>query len=548
MNQRSLTSSLCLTGLLACLVAAPGCDEDDSSVTGDEQDATSTAVDDTFGKSIIAGGCSVKIQKTGKTVKTKGTGGTCPTTVTGVLDVLKADAKVKTHVYAVSEEGDLSPGKNTPYRFVVAVDLGDGKAEKLFLSVLGSGAGVGEDFIEVMGFNEKKGVYVFYDLEDGKWNQIGDGSMVKTDADSQHDAPAFRCQGCHKTGTPLMKELHDSWMNWNSTWFSMGDPGSTQELFKRLFNAKERADDLELLIIAGTKTAVKTRVDKAVKEKNLAPMLKQLMCDIGEPSLIAAHSKNSKRTGTVETFSSMVPTAIMLNPLFQPPRTGTGSEKGLDNFVNMSVPSLSSIRIDSTSYVKALTTIGQTIGGQKGDAMFPMSNPEMSWSDIQVVQELASRNLIDKDLVTDVLMTDFTVSNFSKARCDLAATLPKNWTSADDLKTQWSAALGSSSVRGAKGLKKRIDDKADFDKHAATVETYVKSCVDRGTADKDGYALDMLKIMSQRRAEFTERYEQIVESDFLLPGDNLKSVPHANRLSATTCKIEGQSTKFVGEE
>lgn len=547
MNYRSLTTSLCLTGLLASLAALPGCDEDDSTTTGDEQDATSS-IDDTFTKSILAGGCSIKVQKTGKTSKTKGTGGKCPTTVTGVLDVLKADTKVKTHVYAVSEEGDLTPGKNTPYRFVVAVDLGDGKAEKLFLSVLGSGAGVSDDFIEVMGFNEKKGAYVFYDLEDGAWNQIGDGTMVKTDADSQHDAPAFRCQGCHKTGTPLMKELHDSWMNWNSTWFSMGDPGGTQELFKRLFSAKERADDLELLVIAGTKTAVKTRVDKAVKEKNLAPMLKQLMCDIGEPSLIAAHMKNSKRTPTVETFSSMVPTSILLNPLFQSPRTGTGTQKGLDNIVNMSIPSLSSVKIDSASYVKAIGTIGQTIGGARGDAMFPMSSPEMSWSDIQVVQELFSRNLIDKDLVTDVLMTDFTVSTFSKARCDLAATLPKNWTNADDLRTQWATALKSSSVRGAKGLKARLDNKTDFDTHAKTVDTYIKSCVDRSNAEKDAYAVDLLKIMSQRRAEFADRYEPVVESDFLLPGDNLKSVPHANRLSATTCKIEGQSTKFVGEE
>ena len=539
---------LLVTGFAALALALPACDETETE-TGDEQNATSL-LNDALTSTVLAGGCTVQVR--GKAQKTKGTGGKCPTTLTGVLDAIEADTKLKMNVFVVSEEGDLGKGKATPYRFVVAVDPGDGKAEKLFISVLGSGQGISEDFIEVMAFNDKKGVYVYYDIEDGGWVQKGDGSQVKTDAPANGAEPAFACIGCHTSGQPIMKELHDSWANWSSTWFSMPDPNSDQALFKRLFSKVKRGDDLELLVIAGTKASTKTRVDKGIKDKKVGALAKQLMCDIGEPSLIASHSKNSKRIGKVETFSSMLPTSIVLNNLLKTPSTGTGPQKGLDNVVNMTVPSLSSMRIDAASYVKAVETIKQTIGGEAGDAMFPMSSPEKSFADIALVQELVTRKLLDADVIADALMTDFTVSTFSEVRCDLAATLPKNWTSVDDLRAQWITSLGTSTLRGAAGLKGRLESKTDIEAHSAKAETYVKACNTRGSsavaADKDAYALDLLTIMSQRRAEFTETYERIVESDMLLPGDNLNSQPHAKRLNATTCTIENASAKFVGED
>ncbi|MFO0614610.1 MAG: hypothetical protein U0414_18640 [Polyangiaceae bacterium] len=530
---------LCTVVAGAAALSGAGCEV---AETGDEQDATA-ALDDAFSKSALAGGCSVKNVKTGKTVKTKGTKGACPKTVTGILDILQNDTKNKLHTYVVSEQGD-QPAKTTPYRFVIAVEVNGAPAEKLFLSVLGTGEAVSEDFMEVIAFNEKKGAYVFYDLDANGWSMEGDGTMVKTDA-VNNDAP-FRCINCHKTGAPLMKELHDSWGNWFSTWFTPGDPMSADALFKRLFDNKERADDLEGFIINGTKAHAKTRVDKAVKEKNLKPIMTQLMCDVGEPSIIQAHSKNSKRLGTVETFSSMVPSAIVLNNFFKVPATGTGTEDGLTG-LGLSIPSLSSLKVDSAAYVKAIGTIGQKINGQAGDTIFPMSSPEKSFSDFMVIEDLMGRGLLDKDVVADALMVDFTVSTFSKARCDLAETLPANWTSADDLKTQWSAALATSSVRGAKGLKARLDNKTDTDAHAATLDKFVSACNARGTADKNAWALDLLKVVSQRRVEFAEVYGDVIESPWLIPTDSLKSVAHKSRLNGTTCVLEDQTKPFVGE-
>lgn len=546
-SMRAISHLLVVCGAAGLLgLSATGCEEE--PVTGDEQDASSS-VDDAFAKTILKGGCAVKVMKTGRTVKTTGTKGKCPTTLTGLLDAIAADSNAKPHVYVVSEQGDGAPSTkvdgNTPYRFVIAVETKDRTADKLFISALGSGDGVSDDFVEVMSFNEKKGVYAFYDLQDGTWVQEGDGTQVPTEALGA-EAP-FRCIGCHTTGQPLMKELHDSWGNWSSTWFSMQDSGSSDPLYRRLFDAVERADDLEMHIIAGTKAATATRVAKAKKEGNLKPLLTQLMCDVGEPSLIGAHSKSSTRVGTVSTFSSMLPTSILLNNMFKTPQTGTGPQDGMDDILAMNIPSLSSARVDSASYVKALDTIKQKIGGQTGDTMFPMSSPEKSFADFQVIQELFAQNLLDKDVIADALMTDFTVSTFSTSRCGLADSIPENWTDAADLKTQWAANLGSSSARGAAGLKARLETSDDFAAHEATVEKYIAACVARNNTEKEPYAVDLLKVISQRRVEFKEHYEQVVESDWLIPTDNLGSKARAIRLNGTTCQIENQSEKFVGE-
>jgi hypothetical protein len=551
MNSKSAISHLLVVcgaaGLLG--LSATGCEEE--TVTGDEQDA-SASVDDVFAKTVLKGGCSVKVMRTGNTVKTTGTKGKCPTTLTGVLDAIAADKNNVPHVYVVSEQGDGAPGTkvdgNTPYRFVIAVETKGRTADKLFISVLGSGDGVSDDFVEVMSFNEKKGVYAFYDLQNGKWVQEGDGSQVPTEALGA-EAP-FRCIGCHTTGQPLMKELHDSWGNWNSTWFSMQDSGTSDALYRRLFDAVERADDLEGHIIAGTKAGSKTRITKAKKEKNLKPLLTQLMCDVGEPSLIGVHSKSSTRIGTVSTFSSMVPTSILLNNMLKTPQTGTGPQDGMDDILAMNIPSLSSVRVEAASYVKALGTIKQKVGGQTGDAMFPFFSPEKSFADFQIIQELFAQNLVDKDVVADALMTDFTVSTFSAPRCALAETIPDNWTDAADLKSQWAANLGSSSLRGAAGLKARLEKSDDFATHEAAVETYIKACTTRASGsatEKDAFALDLLKVVSQRRTEFKEHYEQVVESEWLIPTDNLGSKSGGIRLNATTCKTENQTAKFVGE-
>lgn len=509
--------------------------ENDEAVASNEGAALSASkLDDSAATLLLAGGCSVADMG-----RTSGSGGACPTTVSGILDLLPQD---KTQVFVVSEKGDLPKDSDTTYRFVIASDNG---GLPVFVAAVGDKK-LDEEGAEVIGFSPSLQAFVFYKVEGNRWVRKGDGTQIKSTTDGT-DQP-FECARCHSTGAPLMKELHDSWGNWDSTWFSMEKPQGANALFSRLFDKKVIADQLEKKIIDAMHLHSKGRVARAVKDGELKGVLTQLMCEVGEPSLIGAHSKSGDRIGGVKSGSTMLPTAIVMNQFFVPPRTGgTGTELGLEQSLALKVPSLGDLGsgLDARAYMKAIDDNGQTIGGKKGDTMFPMTSPEKSYADIDAVQELLRQKLIDQDIVADVLMTDFTVSSFSKVRCDLAQTLPKSWKSPDELRRTWSKALGNSQLRGAKGLRARLSKKSDTNDAEKKLEAFAKACKSRPAAD---LTTDLVKIVSQRRVEFAARYQNIIESTWLVPQDELGSAPNAIRLSGTTCEIEDTSEPFVGEE
>jgi hypothetical protein len=345
-----------------------------------------------------------------------------------------------------------------------------------------------------------------------------------------------------------MKELHDSWANWTSTWFSVVDPNSPDATFKRLFGQVSLADDLELHILQSQHLHSKGRVQRAKTSSDLKGVLSQLFCDVGEGTLIAAHFRNGNRFGEVETRSTMLPGAFVLSPLFRAPRTGgTGIELGLEQSLGLSLPTIDGLGVDPTAYKNALGRFGSAIGGKTGDAIFPMNGPEKSYADIDAVQELLRQKLIDTDFVADVLMTDFTTPAFSASRCALAQELPASWKDPADLKAQFQEKLAKSTKRGAKGLAARLRKANDLKDHTAALDAYGKACSARQTKEPAAFTEDTLRILSQRRAEFLETYASLVESDSLLPSDNLGSKPGALRFSGTTCNLEKESASFVGE-
>lgn len=549
--------------LPACSGEATPVEDDGTSV----DDLTAAGVpSDTFLTNVLGSAkCTVLVK--GKKISAK-KGGACPTTLTQVLDVLEgktaaaaapapsasgsaspagpAASVVPPNVFVVSELAD-KPGADTTYRFVLSGGAGVAP-EKLYIASFSSGRGSPQDGTEIMAWSEKIQAFVFWKEKGGLWERMGDGTMVPSQAKGIR--PTFQCATCHTSGGPLMKELHDSWANWTSTWLTVTDPKSSDAAFNRMFSKVTRADTMELNIIASEHLHVKGRIDRAKAEPTgLKGVATQLFCDVGEGTLIASHSKNSQRFGAVQGFSSMLPGALVVNPLFRAPRTGgTGVELGLEGNLGLSLPTVDSLSIDSKAYADALAKNGQKISGQLGDALFPMNGPEKSYADIDAVQELLRQKLVDKDFVADVLMTDFTTPAFSKIRCGLADALPDTWTSPADLKTKLAANLDKSAARGAKGLSARLKKADDLADHTKTLEAYGKACSDRKTASVADFTTDTVKMLSQRRTEFLESYGQLVESDALIPTDNLRSVSNGTRFNGTTCVIEPSTAKFVGEE
>jgi len=567
-RKSTLVSLLALSTAALAGFVLPACSAEADAVPEDEESVDNLTVanvpQDTFLTNVLGKSkCTVVVK--GKKITAR-TGSVCPTTLAQVLDVLEgkgatAAAPAPTgsgsaapapsgatvtppNVFVVSELAD-KPSLENGYRFVLSGGAGVAP-EKLYLASFTSGRGAPQDGVEIIAWSEPIKAFVYWKSNAGKWERKGDGTQIP--AQAKGAAPAFECASCHTSGGPIMKELHDSWANWTSTWLTVTDPKSPDATFNRMFSKVKRADDMEIHIIASEHLHVKGRIDRAKAEGKLKGIATQLFCDVGEGTLIAAHSKNSQRFGAVQGFSSMLPGAFVVSPLFRAPRTGTGTELGLEDNLGMSLPTIDGLSIDSKGYSDALAKNAQKISGQPGDAIFPMNGPEKSYADIDAVQELLRQKLVDKDFVADVLMTDFTTPAFSDIRCGLAESLPDTWTSPDDLKTKLAANLSRSGARGAKGLAARLAKPTDLADHTKTLEAYGKACADRKTANAADFTGDQVKMLSQRRVEFVKTYHQLVESDALIPTDNLGSRSNANRFNGTTCVIEAATAKFVGED
>lgn len=481
-----------------------------------------TALDDPFAKVVLAGGAG-----TGK----------CANTSDLVLARLKASAGGADKVFVVSERADEGK-KTTDYRFVVAQATSKSNAEELFVSVLGSPAdGIAQDFMEVMSFSKTKGAYVYYALGDGgKWTLKGDGTMVNPGTKS-----SLECANCHTSGGPNFKELQLPWNNWNSFSFSMPSPPEQAASFAALFGRKSGAESLEGIIVSGDKLWAKSRVDAALAGKapgqSLKTLLKSVMCEVGEPNLVSNKSKNAARFDPLSPPSTLnVPPSMLVNQVLS-----SAGEVGYSSLGGMTFAKLSGITLKGTDYVAALKAGGQTFDTALGDTIFGLFVPERGFADNMITEELVRRNLLTKDTLADLLVTDFTNPVFSTERCALAATAPAAGADAEAVRVAWVKNLETSTLKGAAALKARLAKTDDFAANQTAIDTFVTACANRAGADGASFAKDITKLASQRRREFNDQFSNLVESPDLLPNDKLKdAVPHAFRLNATTCALEKQ--------
>jgi hypothetical protein len=305
-------------GLLpvAAILSFNGCSAaEDDGAEGEDSALTAGELDDGIAKALFAGNnCQVSMGAGGQASSTGGSGA-CPVTLSAMLAQMKKTGDTP-KVFVVSEEGDR-PSPRTQYRFVIGGRINDAP---FWLATLGSATDSLENGVEAMGFSPTLKAWAYYRVGGPGWVRFGDGSMVKaktpdqiktrqdavnqamearTTAPVSRDNPPFECARCHSTGAPLMKELHDSWANWDSTWFGMEAPKNMSPLFKELFEQRQLADDLEFDIIEGIHLHSDGRVARAQKDGNLAGVLARLMCEGGEPSIIGVHSQSSPRFGNV---------------------------------------------------------------------------------------------------------------------------------------------------------------------------------------------------------------------------------------------------------
>jgi hypothetical protein len=479
-------------------------------------------------QNITAGGaCAVKDAQTGGTLDPSkddtpfarivlASAKKCPTTVTDLMATLKTSAGAPPNVFAVNELGDQTNGKT---RFVVsqqtvAGSTTTGPADFLWSTLEDAPGTISEGFIEVISFSPSRAANVFYKLINGAWTVMGDGTQIVPGG-----AAKVECQACHTSGALNFKELKLPWNNWNSQFDSLKS-APAKGAFATLFKARGDAPILQGIVQNGNVAATKARVDAALQGKrgqSLKSLLRSVMCDVGEPALVSSVSPTAKRTTGEATADKTfeVPNTFFLDDLL--------GEQASARIAGVEVP--------ISGYADAIKANGQTLDGvPQGDTKFQFFAPERSFVDIQVARELLQRNLLTKDMLVDLLMTDFTNPVFSKDRCALADTAPDSGKTSEEIRTAWIKNLGASTLPAAKDLAARLSDTGDLEKHGAAINAFADACLQRAANDGAALARDLVKLQSQRRVEFDRAFHKINESPALLPKDKLGSQPGALHL------------------
>ncbi len=449
----------------------------------------------------------------------------CPTTFT---DVLKTLDKVVPHperrnVFAVDETAN-SP-EAFGHRFVLSQDTGNApivgngtgsagdNTTRIWLAALEAPGApsqprtIAEDFIEVIAFSPSRQANVFYKFFDKKWHLMGDGTQANPATSGQDQK--FFCRNCHATGALNFKELELPWNNWNSARFAMPKPANMAGTMKDLFAHVGDAYVLEKMISGGNRSLVAARISAIMagkrKGESLKTLVRELMCDVGEPTLISSQAAMQK-----VALDNDDPAIVSVPLSFL---AATGLPTNTQHEVDISRP----------LYKAGLVSSGQTVGGVAGDTLFAFFVPKRSFIDEQVGIALVDVKVLDDDTVIDILMTDFPNPVFSAQRCALADTVPEGVTNAASLRKVWIPILNASSKIGAKGLAKRLGATNDTPHHTKVVDDYLAKCEARGASKTEGPKLvtELLRLASQRRLAFVTEFPKINESPALIPKDKL---------------------------
>ena len=336
--------------------------------------------------------------------------GTCPTTAAEVVARLRehdtagceGDPRAGLRTMLVSETAQLT-GKPGGFRTVTVRECGDRPAHNLMMSQLSPSADADSipDDVEIMAFDEARGMFAFYTLTGGVW------SFHDMSADLLAEDSRSRCAQCHGSGGPLMKELDAPWVHWEGD----ADTPGVQPIVDAHDDLGTRSDGIELerLVLTGNEAWIEQWTKDLLVASDVAPLLEPLFCDVELNVGTAARAA----TDPVRFF----PAAALVDDAFD-----TGSFP-LQVSINTAAYA-SVIAANGQRVVDGGTTLTRADGMPATDTFFGGAFVQRSRVSQQFVERLRQIGALDEDFILDVLAVDFTRPVFSPERCELLKFAP----------------------------------------------------------------------------------------------------------------------------
>lgn len=468
-------------------------------------------------------------------------GDDCPQSFSEILKKLhrvrggEADYEECINSMVVSEDSQ-NRGEAGEYRVVTSACGGFGD---VLLSTFGvhkdiTAAGLDSKAVELIGFDESRGIFNYYDVGGGSWNYVGS---------SEHMRKGGRCGGCHVQGGLVMKELHSPWIYWEEFLTTEGLTGE-DGLFANTVDSElgvsilGRHDDLggntmEGMVHDMNSEYVIAKVGR-LKEKLVATGSAEALRELLEPAFCTKEFNLDSLSSEVSADSDF---SVNLDSLMDPRFYCTaGSFCFDDNFME----GVTEPTIQGSDYLAFLESSQSRVGSGKPDTALPLVYIERGDIDSLWVAELVNQNIIDRNTAVAILAVDHTRPIFSAERCGLLGLVTDIDPDAPVSLVDQVWTMLTASVRATEGAKEIRTPEADFAKALASnvqqntrrVANYVNSCSSRDSGD---FLEDMMAVVALNRKEALKA--PVMENKtMLVPTDNQTPHPDA-RLSRLTCEL-----------
>ncbi|MBL4689518.1 MAG: hypothetical protein JKY37_33325 [Nannocystaceae bacterium] len=391
---------------------------------------------------------------------------------------------------------------------------------------------------EVIAFDEEAGVFNYYLAGNGGYEWHGNSIDAATEGGN-------RCGNCHNNGGLIQKELDSPWINWEH----FDEISGTDEFYEKFETQTVRIDgeekeiqlmgrkgsldgaSVENLVEQSTRIYVETGlVPTLLGEKDLAPNVKQLL----EP--LFCTSEINLQTGGSATGGVTFRSDFFLAREFSDSdfNGGIGALKGSGQ-----------VRLSEEQYDAAIERIGQTVKALASagitDTKRRLTYPERSFVDGAITAQLLKVGVMDEDLISDILMVDFTRPLWSDARCELLTEAdsrgafdgmnkPEDIT-AKSIRAGLIAALTDSDLDGATRLVAALENPDDNIDQEKARTNYIAACNTRLTEEGDAFIDELMLVNSNTKNQAIGKEgadprgpHNIIESPALmLATDNLNS-------------------------
>ena len=320
-----------------------------------------------------------------------------PMDATQVIGEL-GDALPEMHAFLASEAGKIGPTQTQTklernFRWVITRADPDQQPDLLISSP--AEGDLRKQFLQIVGWDDRKGVFNYYQRQEGAWIYSGDSDDALV-APSR-GAGAF---DSHVNGSLVMKELKRPWQNWHSSAASIDLQVGDATLRNSMFvDHLTDADELEILVRAGIHRWTTARFDRIAASGTIADplaILRQAVCDTTfNLRTVRAESAEIDDSSTVSLpLTFFIDEAALLSrlaidatiPEFE--FSGGRYRAALERFA---------FRLQSKSFRK------------KGDTFFAVIYPEPAAEDFDVLNEALPRRRgwISERFAACALMVDF---------------------------------------------------------------------------------------------------------------------------------------------